>query len=503
MSESKSALAINQTIAYGFDSNLVNTGLSGRSHLTLATSIREARYPYFFEGRVKEARSVARALLTLSQVVGARFYTPPNMLKRIMAERDPVITSGAGALRFEGFSACASAYARVDLLPGAFDGDVVERGTTNVDFNAALKAALASTMSTDALDVSVGKEEFALAKGGAPVIEKKVRLPLRWLKGFVEVQAYQARMEKKLTVGKSEALSFLRGLPQNAHNQSLFYVVPSGRGLRLSQVAAGGGSSAPVQVGGLKRLQLLRELVPLIANSQKAAMTVYASPNGQASEWKLYLDQGLVFSLSMTAQPFRGFSGEGQVLADLTEVQEEKLAGLRAALKWQQNLSLHDLSGATDTSADELMTALAVLGSRGLVGYDLDFGTYFHRELPFDMSLVENMHPRLKAAQKLLAEGGVRLLDAETDADGDTKGDAAEDRLRLEVKGSDVMHVVTLSPLDSSSRCTCQWFSKYQGARGVCKHILAARLKLAVDEGDGGEEESDEDGAENFEGAAS
>ncbi len=201
-----------------------------------------------------------------------------------------------------------------------------------------------------------------------------------------------------------------------------------------------------------------------------------------------------MFSLSMTAQPFRGFSGEGQVLADLTEVQEEKLAGLRAALKWQQNLSLHDLSCATETSADELKTALAVLGSRGLVGYDLDFGSYFHRELPFDLSLVENMHPRLKAAQKLLAEGGVRLLDAETDADGDTKGDAAEDRLRLEVKGSDVMHVVTLSPLDSSSRCTCQWFSKYQGARGVCKHILAARLKLAVDEGDGGEEESDEDG---------
>lgn len=494
MSESKSALAINQTVSYGFASNLENAGSSGRSRLSLATSIREARYPYFFEGQVKEARSLARALLTLSQVVGSRFYTPPNMLKRILAERDPVITSGAGALRFEGFSACASAYARVDLLPGAFDGEVLEKGTTNVDFNAALKAALASTMSTDSLAISVGKDEFALAKGGEPVIEKKVRLPLRWLKGFVEVQAYQARMDKKLTVGKSEALAFLRGLPQNAHNQSIFYVVPSGKSLRLSQVVAGGGSAAPVQLGGLKRLQLLRELVPLVASSQKAAMTVYASPDGQASEWKLYLDQGLVFSLSMTAQPFRGFSGEGQVLHDLTEVQEENLSMLRAALKWQQNLSMGDLSRITGAGPEELKIALAVLGSRGLVGYDLDFGSYFHRELPFDLSLVESMHPRLQVAQKILTEGGVSLLDVVGDTEADTKSDTGKDQLRLEVKGSAVMHVVTVYPRENAARCTCQWFSKYQGARGVCKHILAARLKLAVDEGGGGEEEGDQAG---------
>lgn len=283
MSEGQRAVAINQTISYGFSSSMADS--SAGAHLKLATAIREARYPYFFEGRVREARSLARMLLILARIVESRFYTPPNMLKRILAERDPVITSGAGALRFEGFSACASAYARVDLLPGAYEGDIVEKGTTNVDFNAALKAALASTMNTDSLSFSVGREEFALAKDALPIVEKKVRLPLRWLKGFVEVQAYQAGMEKKLTVGRNEALSFLRGLPQNALNQSLFFVVPSGKGLRLSQTAFGAGRDyIPLQIGGLKRLQFLRELVPLVSNSQQTAMTVYASLDGQASE---------------------------------------------------------------------------------------------------------------------------------------------------------------------------------------------------------------------------
>lgn len=468
MSEGKSAFAISQTISYGFDSNLLVASSAGNAHLNLSTSIREARYPYFFEGRVLQARSVARMLLILSQIVGSRYYTPPNMLKRILSERDPVITSGSGALRFEGFSACASAYARVDLLPGAYEGDIIEKGTTNVDFNATLKAALASTLSTDSLALSVGKEEFALAKDNTSIIEKKVRLPLRWLKGFAEVQAYQACMERKLVVGRSDALSFLRGLPQNAQNQSLFFVVPSGKGLRLSQTAAGAGrDSAPVQIGGLKRLQLLRDLVPLIANSQQPAMTVYASPDGQASEWKIYLDRGLTFSLTLTSQPFRGFSGEGQVLADLTEVDEAKLARIRAALMWQQNLRLNDLSQTTDTTLEGLRVALAALGSRGLVGFDLDFDSYFHRELPFDMSLVESMHPRLKAAQKLLQEGGIRVINVEPEM------------LKIEAKGSEVKHIVTLDLKEQTIRCTCQWFSKHQGARGFCKHILAAKLKLA------------------------
>ncbi len=60
MSESKSAIAFNETISYSFDSNLATAGPSGNAHLYLATSIREARYLYFFEGKVLEASAYAR-----------------------------------------------------------------------------------------------------------------------------------------------------------------------------------------------------------------------------------------------------------------------------------------------------------------------------------------------------------------------------------------------------------------------------------------------------------
>lgn len=467
MSAQKLPSAINQTFTYGYESNLAAADASGRAHLNLATSIREARYPYFFEGQIFEARAVARMLLTLSQVVGSRFYFPPNMLKRIIAERDPVITSGSGALRFEGFSACASTYARVDILPEAYDGEIVEKGTTNVDFNPALKASLASTLSTDKLALSVGKEEFAFTRENAPIIEKKVKLPLRWLKGFVEVQAYQARMEKKLEVGKTEALNFLRGLPTNAQTQSLFYVVPAGRNLRLSQASSQRGGDQLVQVGGLKRLQLLRELIPLVSTTAQPALTIYSEPDGQASEWTIHFGKGLSFSLTITSQPFRGFSGEGQVLSQLTELDEDKLAGIRAALKWQQDLQLNELAQITGSTVEQVRILLAALGSRGLVGFDLASGSYFHRELPFDLSLVDGMHPRLIAAQKLVTQNKVKQL-----AD-------APNQLNFEVQGSDTMHIITVHLGSGSFHCTCQWFSTYQGKRGLCKHILAAKLKLA------------------------
>jgi hypothetical protein len=102
--------------------------------------------------------------------------------------------------------------------------------------------------------------------------------------------------------------------------------------------------------------------------------------------------------------------------------------------------------------------ALLILGARGLVGFDVGEGAFFHRELPFDLSRVEQLQPRLLAARALLAKGGI------------VPGESGE----LFVPGTDVTHRVRL--LDEGARCTCPWFAKHQGDRGPCKHILAAQL---------------------------
>jgi hypothetical protein len=55
----------------------------------------------------------------------------------------------------------------------------------------------------------------------------------------------------------------------------------------------------------------------------------------------------------------------------------------------------------------------------------------------------------------------------------------------VEVAGTDVMHLVRLRA--DGDKCTCAWFSKHQGQRGPCKHILAARMLV-----DGENDEDDE-----------
>src|SRR5262249_12710243 len=155
---------------------------------------------------------------------------------------DPVVTSSDDVLRFEAFSACCSTYARVDLLPAALDGQMQGRGTTNVDFNAAMRAALARIRNSDRVELAVAPDAAELSRDSERTAERKVALPLRWLKGFVEVQAYQARMRPCLDVSGAQAWRFLRSLPR-AKVKEACWIFPAGQGLRLSHQASISASS--------------------------------------------------------------------------------------------------------------------------------------------------------------------------------------------------------------------------------------------------------------------
>ena len=103
---------------------------------------------HLFEGRFTRPALAADLLLSLAQVVGSRFYTPPAMVARLVRESDPVITCGLEQMRWEGFSSCCSVYARVDMEKGALEGSLISCGTTNVDFGGEFRSALARASST-------------------------------------------------------------------------------------------------------------------------------------------------------------------------------------------------------------------------------------------------------------------------------------------------------------------------------------------------------------------
>src|SRR5260370_190675 len=98
----------------------------------------------------KRSTSSRISLTPAIQNVGrVRFFEARGMVGGILGVAGPVVTCSDDILRFEAFSGCCSTYGRLDLLPQAVSGEFISRGTTNVDFNASMRAALARIRDTD------------------------------------------------------------------------------------------------------------------------------------------------------------------------------------------------------------------------------------------------------------------------------------------------------------------------------------------------------------------
>ena len=436
--------------------------------LALATSsmgqgAAQDLHPHFFEGRLHQPRLVAELLSTVHLVVGARFFTPANSVAKALRLADPVVTAGGAWLRFEGFSGCCSCYVRVDLMPQAYDGQVLGKGTTNVDFNAPMRAALARLRDADGLQLAVGQDALTLQSGGQSVQERKVALPLRWLRGMVEVQAYMAGMQRRFGMKGLEALRFLRTLPKASTSRTPLWVVPGPGGAFTTTRAHPQG----VRVTDTSRLRVLEPLLP-----KALSLTAHADDAQQASAWVLDFP-GARLTLALSAETWRGFSGERQALRALMGMAGDDsaraLAQVRAQLHWQHALDAEALAGQLQLPTLAVQDSLRILGASGLVGFDLSEGRHFHRVLPFDLSAIEDMHPRLADARALLAAGAVQLQ-------------PGNPRRALVASGGTthtVREVADAAGGPGEWQCTCPWFAKHQGQRGPCKHVLAVQARLA------------------------
>jgi hypothetical protein len=218
--------------------------------------------------------------------------------------------------------------------------------------------------------------------------------------------------------------------------------------LRLSQTRAGGG----VPVGGIDRLRILADVA-----RHATELEVYAGGDG-ATAWRMETPDSRLFVV-LSPEPSRGFSGEGQVLNALADA-SGITARLRAMLRWQSRLDPRFLASELDASEAQIASALAELGTAGLVGYDLAEAAYFHRELPFDLARVAQLHPRLVAAREFVGAGQVEIEAG--GAGAWVRGKEGEYRVRRDA--------------DGGWRCPCPWGAKHGNSRGPCKHILAVRI---------------------------
>lgn len=441
--------AVNYIYRYPFNSRLES--VSDKPSLRLSTSDAKQRHPYFFDGKVRQPRVLGDMLLVLTDVVRTHFFLPkPAIL-------DPVLTSNENMLRLEGFSGCCGVYARADFSDEFFDSEINGRGTTNVDFNATMRTALSRLGDSEEVNFAVGADEVVLSREGEQVIEKKVKLPIRWIKGFSEVQSYQPGLKLQMEINAAEALRFFRSLPKSGAPKQPSYVVSSGKSIRLSQRKVKGA----LKINGAHRIRILE---PLMKKAKQ--LRIWYDVNSDVSGWEVIFEKARFF-LMISPELFRGFSGEGQNLIKLASNDwQDTLSQVRAQLIWQNQIPIDTIAANLDLPVETITNSLAALGSRGLAGYDVHSGEYFHRELPFNLEQIEDMQPRLKAARKLVNEQAIQSLGVDENG-----------RLQFQVRGTGIKHLVSLD--ESGDYCTCPWHSKYLGKRGPCKHILAAQISIS------------------------
>jgi len=425
---------------------------AGTPRLRLAASLEKAEASHFIEGRLVAPRAFGDLMLVLSNIVRANFFRPltPAML-------DPVITATSSKLRFEGFSGCCGAYVMSVIPAAAIDGRFLQRGTTNVDFNDPMRAALTRLNDREATLLSVGAEAMSLASGTSNVIEKKVKLPSRWVRGFCESHIYQGRLQPYAELTGAQARQLIQLTPRSPVRRPL-YLQARSDGARWSTVESPGS----IRVGGTHRLSIIEPLV-----RQATSLRIWADRHSSVSAWMVGNPSGSLM-LMLSPDVDRGFSGEGQALEGLSAADaRQSLSAIRAQLKWQDALSVDELAQAASVDSGSVEKSLSVLGTQGVVGFDLSDQAYFHRELPFTNDAIEKYQNRLEGAKELAANTAVMAVLS-----------GGSDQV-FEVVSVDAVYRVTLMA-GGEWRCTCPWYGKHRGQRGPCKHLLAVRLQMSA-----------------------
>ncbi len=447
------APVLEHTYRYPFASEVVGDG-DGR-RLRLATSGGPSANPLFFRGRLLQPVVAADLLLTLGDVARSRFHVPSAMLIRILELADPVATCADDRLRFETFSACCSVYARVDLLPDAYEGETTGRGTTNVDFGAAMRSALAGVQDRSRLGLTLGADAVEVEADGGSAVERRVPLPSRWLRGFLEVQAIQAELTTAAEVDAAGARAFLRSIPK-APSKRPVWIAPAERHLRTLHHDPGPGA---VSLAGIARLRLLDRVA-----RHATSLRVFAAAGDSSTGWQLDVP-GARLTLILSPEVWRGFSGEGRALHRLADgAPPAGIAAVRGALGWEPRLGVEALAATTGRSRDDVSGALAALALSGIVGYDLAEAGFFRRELPFDLGRTERLQPRLRDARRLVERDAVRI-EAE-DGAGFAAWVAGPGGVEYRVRST-----------AAGWTCTCPWYGRHRGDRGPCKHVLAAQIE--------------------------
>jgi hypothetical protein len=434
----------------------VSTVLPGETPgILIATPLAPpGAHPQFFRGQVRDPMLFRDHLLTLQEVVQARFYRPD--LWRYL---DPVVTAEPARVRMECFSSCCSVYGRADFEADLFDGyALLRRGTTNVNFNPAFVQGLGQLRPGQRAVLEMGASFVQVSTPTQQLTETKVKLPERWVKAFLQSQALWREANLWAEMSALNARQFLMAI--RAGDDRPQFVTQTAQGIKVLPTRSHRDLALPV--AGLHRLGLFKKLLPHLQGLQ-----LYALPSG-GTVWVALLPTS-TFTLALSASVKHGFSGEGEALRSLSASPDsEALAFAQGLLPGLESFNLSELATLLEMPTAEVLPLVDTLAMAGLLGYDVRQARYFYRALPFGGITPE----RLKASRQLVGQ------QIEVESQHTT---AAGVQAQGWVQGETATYHVALTLADGylqAGRCTCQWFVTHGLQRGPCKHLLALRFQI-------------------------
>lgn len=512
-------------LAYAGASRVATAGTSARVELFGNLDRPAVR----FDARIKNPLRFREALSALYAVVGSDYrYVPKDRtaylaylrLKRETAGQaiwqaqqayfgwlrrndplafcilDPVITVHPDRVLFEVFGKDESTYACLAFDRGSFDSSGEPAcGTTNIDFSDALFAGVQQMRGYRDTRLAIGSDAVSVSTDTKQeVIEKEVRIPDSWLRGFLQVQSAAALPFDHCRLAPVDVYNALRHLRMHAD------VKNKRRGLRFELVPAQpprivlepwetvipttgdvfrGKSARVVRVWGRRRLATIKRLLPFVET-----IDVYLLGSGLPSFW-VFRAGDITLTLGLTGFTAANWSaavGFDLMLPRKTQTTEpaEKVAAFLAAGTWAASKS--DIGKATGLKGSALIEALQVGCQHGKLMYDLANDVYRYRPLAgaaLDLGKLQFRNPREKVAFDLLTRRGAVTIASENRVAGvglELTGQVsvAEDKrdYRPQMVLADEGQVRKVT-------CTCTAFRKHGIKGGPCVHLVALRLAYA------------------------
>ena len=230
------------------------------------------------------------------------------------------------------------------------------------------------------------------------VVEKKVPLPDRWLRGFAEAQVVAAGFDLRAELPAAEAVRVpavaARGRTQRRRPQGAAV-----GGARRPHPAAHDPARrrAPCACPGPERLLALQRVL-----RHATALRVYGRrrPTRRPpppSAWEVELP-GMRLTLTLSPEASRGFSGEGGVLDALAtdEAARRTRSWSPCCSPGSRAIDVADLAAQAGLPAERVRAALTRLGTVRPGRLRPRGAAYFHRELPYDADRAERHNPRLR-----------------------------------------------------------------------------------------------------------